>query len=139
MRGTAGIKARTLMGLRPCGHAGNVPGPVCATCARDPIPRHSRPMSSAAQTVVKLRPPAAEAPAQQPALREAVSRSVRRYLSDLGDHRCDDLYRLVLGEIEGPLLDEVLTHCRGNQTKAAQLLGITRATLRKKLAALGRH
>lgn len=127
------------VGLRPCQRAGNVPGPVCAVRVREPNPQPVRPMSTAAQTVVKLRHPATDAPAQQPALREAVSRSVRRYLSDLGDHRCDDLYRLVLSEIEGPLLDEVLTHCRGNQTKAAQMLGITRATLRKKLASLGRH
>jgi Fis family transcriptional regulator len=98
-------------------------------------------MSTAAQHVVKLRAPAAAdaSATAQPGLREAVSRSVRRYLDDLGSHRCDDLYRLVVSEVEGPLLDAVLTHCRGNQTRAAQMLGITRATLRKKLAALGRH
>lgn len=72
--------------------------------------------------------------ANTPALRECVARAVRRYLSDLGDHRASDLYRMVLVEVEGPMLDEVLRHCRGNQTRASQLLGITRATLRKKLA-----
>ncbi len=97
-------------------------------------------MPSAAHTVVQLRAPSASDAAIAPAsLREAVSRSVRRYLADLDSHRCDDLYRVVISEVEGPLLDEVLTHCRGNQTKAALMLGITRATLRKKLAALGRH
>jgi Fis family transcriptional regulator len=95
-------------------------------------------MSSALHSVVPLRnaPPTDSNP---PALRDAVARSVRRYLADLDSHRCEDLYRVVLTEVEGPLLDEVLTHCRGNQTKAARMLGITRATLRKKLAALGRH
>ena len=62
----------------------------------------------------------------QQALRECVARAVRRYLSDLGGHAADNLYRMVLAE--------VMRHCEGNQTRAAQLLGITRATLRKKLA-----
>jgi Fis family transcriptional regulator, factor for inversion stimulation protein len=70
----------------------------------------------------------------QQALRECVARAVRRYLSDLGDHAASDLYRMVLGEVEAPMLAEVLRHCDGNQTRAAQVLGITRATLRKKLA-----
>lgn len=69
-----------------------------------------------------------------PALRDCVARAVRRYLADLGGHRASDLYRMVLSEVETPMLDEVLRHCRGNQTRASQLLGITRATLRKKLA-----
>ena len=54
-------------------------------------------------------------------------------------HAADNLYRLVMNEVEAPLIQEVLRHCRGNQTRAAAMLGITRATLRKKLADLGLH
>jgi len=43
----------------------------------------------------------------------------------------------VLREVETPLLREVLAWSSGNQSKAAAALGINRATLRKKLAALG--
>ncbi len=71
--------------------------------------------------------------APTPALSEAVARAVRRYLTDMGNHPTEDLYRIVLAEVERPLLDEVLRHCRGNQSRASQMLGITRATLRKKL------
>lgn len=69
----------------------------------------------------------------QPALRDHVARAVRRYLSDLDDHEVDDLHEVVLREIEVPLFSEVLRHCDGNQTRAASMLGINRATLRKKL------
>jgi Fis family transcriptional regulator, factor for inversion stimulation protein len=69
----------------------------------------------------------------QPALRECVARAVRRYLSDLDNHDVDDLYDIVLREVEAPLFAEVLRHCDGNQTRAAAALGINRATLRKKL------
>lgn len=69
----------------------------------------------------------------QPALRECVARAVRRYLADLDDHDVDDLYDVVLREIEAPLFAEVLRHCENNQTRAAATLGINRATLRKKL------
>jgi Fis family transcriptional regulator, factor for inversion stimulation protein len=72
-----------------------------------------------------------------PALRDCVARAIRRYLSDLGGHADGKLYRMVLCEVEKPMLEEVLRHCRGNQTRAAQLLGMTRATLRKKIVDLG--
>jgi Fis family transcriptional regulator, factor for inversion stimulation protein len=72
-----------------------------------------------------------------PALRECVARAVRRYLHDLDGHVEGKLHRLVLDEVERPLVEEVLRHCRGNQTRAAQMLGITRATLRKKVGEFG--
>jgi Fis family transcriptional regulator, factor for inversion stimulation protein len=74
----------------------------------------------------------------QSALSECVSRTVRRYLADIGDTPCDEgLHALVLREVEGPLLREVLAFHDGNQSRAAVVLGINRATLRKKLSAHG--
>jgi len=73
----------------------------------------------------------------QPALRECVARAVRRYLHDMDSHTPNGFYDLVLREVETPLLQEVLAWAGGNQSKAAAALGIHRATLRKKLAALG--
>ena len=70
-------------------------------------------------------------------LRDHVSRSVRRYLQDLNGCDIDDLYEVVLREIEAPLFAEVLRHCDGNQSRAAAMLGLNRATLRKKLKAYG--
>ena len=72
----------------------------------------------------------------QPALRECVTRAVRRYLHDLDSQLPEGLYELVLREVETPLLREVLAWAGGNQSKAAAALGINRATLRKKMAAL---
>jgi len=43
----------------------------------------------------------------------------------------------VLSEVEAPLLDIIMQHTRGNQTRAANMLGINRGTLRKKLKKYG--
>ena len=66
-------------------------------------------------------------------LSECVRTALRHYLRDLDGHEVNDLYRLVIGEVERPLLLTVLDHTRGNQTMAARLLGISRSTLRKRL------
>ncbi|RXR03517.1 DNA-binding transcriptional regulator Fis [Pseudoxanthomonas composti] len=70
-------------------------------------------------------------------LREHVANAVRRYLRDLNGCDADDVYEIVLREMEIPLFVEVLNHCEGNQSRAAALLGIHRATLRKKLKDYG--
>lgn len=70
-------------------------------------------------------------------LREHVANSVRRYLGDLNGSDADNLYQIALRELEIPLFLEVLGHCDGNQSRAATMLGIHRATLRKKLREYG--
>ncbi len=66
-------------------------------------------------------------------LRESVADSLRSYFSKLDGHAPDDLYRMVIEEVERPLLESVMNYCGGNQTKAAKCLGLNRGTLRKKL------
>ena len=66
-------------------------------------------------------------------LRDHVAVSVRRYLGDLDGCDADNLYEIALRELEIPLFVEVLNHCDGNQSRAAAMLGIHRATLRRKL------
>jgi Fis family transcriptional regulator len=75
--------------------------------------------------------------AREATLAECVGQSVKRYLNDLGNSDADDLYNLFLREMELPLLREVMAWSEGNQSRAAQTLGMSRATLRKKLNAHG--
>ena len=70
-------------------------------------------------------------------LRDHVAAAVRGYLQDLDGSDADDLHALVLREMEIPLFTEVLRHCDGNQSRAADMLGLHRATLRKKLRDYG--
>ncbi|REL25318.1 DNA-binding transcriptional regulator Fis [Thalassotalea euphylliae] len=70
-------------------------------------------------------------------LRTQAKIAIKNYLSQLNGNDVDDMYELVLSEIEAPMLEEVMTYTRGNQTRAANLLGINRGTLRKKLKKYG--
>ena len=70
-------------------------------------------------------------------LRDHVATSIRRYLGDLDGCDNGDLYEIALRELEIPLFAEVLNHCDGNHSRAAGMLGIHRATLRKKLREYG--
>lgn len=70
-------------------------------------------------------------------LSDHVATSIRRYLRDLDGGDNADLYEIALRELEIPLFTEVLKHCDGNQSRAAIMLGIHRATLRKKLREYG--
>ena len=87
--------------------------------------------------VTPLHADAAHDPVLQPALRECVSRAVRRYLADVDSQPAEGLHALVVSAVEMPLLREVLDWYSGNQSRAAAALGINRATLRKKLQLYG--
>lgn len=71
------------------------------------------------------------------ALRIHVERAVRHYFAHLDGEQPAEVYKMVLAEMEKPLLSVVLEFTRGNQTKAAEILGLNRGTLRKKLKAHG--
>lgn len=66
-------------------------------------------------------------------LSKCVEDAVRDYLRTAGDHGVDDLHRFVMTEVERPLLATVMRHVNGNRSRAAVLLGLNRATLRKRL------
>ena len=67
-------------------------------------------------------------------LRESVRRALASYFQQLDGHTAANVYQMVLTEVEQPLLETVMEHTEGNQTRAAEVLGISRSTLRKKLA-----
>ncbi len=73
--------------------------------------------------------------AEETLLADCTRRAVTGYLSQMGGHPLTDLYATVLTEVERPLLEATLAHVRGNQSHAAQILGLSRGTLRKKLLA----
>lgn len=70
-------------------------------------------------------------------LRECVQHAVEKYFIHLDGQPTSDLYNMVLAEVEEPLLNSVMEHVKGNQSKAALLLGLSRGTLRKKLELYG--
>ena len=75
---------------------------------------------------------------QAQSLARCVATTVRRYLDALGED-CDNnrLHQLLLEQVEKPLLTVVMERVRGNRCRAAELLGINRNTLRKKLQQYG--
>ena len=66
-------------------------------------------------------------------LYNAVKHSIRRYLYELEGAEPHGMYDMVLRQIEQPLIESVMEYTRGNQSRAAEYLGLNRGTLRKKL------
>ena len=72
---------------------------------------------------------------QSGGLNTTIRESLSQLLNDLGDENPGNIYELVMQQVEAPLLELILEHVEGNQSKAAECLGINRGTLRKKLKA----
>ncbi len=63
-----------------------------------------------------------------------VRQAVGDYFTDLdGEEPSCAVYDMVINCVEKPLIETVLHHAGGNQTRAAELLGLNRNTLRKKI------
>ena len=75
----------------------------------------------------------AEAAERENELSSTVRRMMKQYFKDLDREKACGIYNMVVNCVERPLLEVVMNHAQGNQTRAAELLGINRNTLRKKL------
>lgn len=73
---------------------------------------------------------------QDESLESLVAQKLENSLSRMNLHEMDTLYEMVLHQVERPLINIVLQKTRGNQIKTAQILGINRNTLRKKIKTL---
>lgn len=70
---------------------------------------------------------------QDSGLSATIRSALTQYLNDLDGDNPGNIYDLVMQQVEAPLLELILQHVEGNQSKAAECLGINRGTLRKKL------
>ena len=64
---------------------------------------------------------------------ESVHHALETYFRDLDGEKPNALYDMVIRNVERPMLEFVLQQAGGNQTLAAEMLGINRNTLRKKI------
>ncbi|MCZ6560005.1 MAG: DNA-binding transcriptional regulator Fis [Gammaproteobacteria bacterium] len=81
----------------------------------------------------KSRKPVSKIHVSQKPLCDLTEEALNSYFATLNGHQPNALYELVIGEVEKPLLRTVLDYADGNQSRAADILGINRGTLRKKL------
>jgi Fis family transcriptional regulator len=97
-----------------------------ATLRREPSPQMAQAsqVSEASQT-------------SHQTLRDAVRICLEKYFADLDGHEPAEIHQLVMNEVEPAMLETVMRFARGNQTRAAEMLGINRTTLRKKLRQYG--
>jgi Fis family transcriptional regulator, factor for inversion stimulation protein len=66
-------------------------------------------------------------------LRDQISSALHEYFAHLDGTKAKNIYHLVLSEMEAPLLEIVLQYTEGNQSRAAECLGLSRGTLKKLL------
>lgn len=70
-------------------------------------------------------------------LRAFTEQALHTYFDRLNGHSTGDVYELVMREVEMAVFSAVMDHTNGNQSRAADILGINRGTLRRKLRSHG--
>ena len=66
-------------------------------------------------------------------IQDVDKKSLERYFKDLGEQTPSNVYEMVVLTVEKPIFEAVMARAGGNQSHAAEMLGINRNTLRKKL------
>ncbi len=103
-----------------------------ANTRREPQPVVHKPTSHAVQQASSHKSNGHSVP-----LRSLTEQALDSYFASLNGHAPGHLYDLVMREVEEPLFRAVLDFSAGNQSRAADILGINRGTLRKKLRVYG--
>ena len=67
-------------------------------------------------------------------LSQSINESLEDYFTHLDGQPPHAIYNMVLGCVEKPMIEFILNKVGGNQSKAAEILGLNRNTLRKKMA-----
>ena len=66
-------------------------------------------------------------------IQEVIQKGLEDYFHDLGEQQPSNIYNMMVQMVEKPILETVMQRASGNQSQAAEMLGINRNTLRKKL------
>ena len=66
-------------------------------------------------------------------IQEVIQKSLEDYFDDLGEQQPSNIYNMMVETVEKPILVTVMQRAGNNQSQAAEMLGINRNTLRKKL------
>ena len=94
-------------------------------------------MAPRKKTRTRREPKPAATAARSVPLRSLTEQALDSYFETLNGHLPGHLYDMVMREVEEPLFRTVLDYAAGNQSRAADILGINRGTLRKKLKVYG--
>jgi len=118
---------RECAGIFPTPQADNNFGQVTL-----PMP-HEAVSLSVVQNSADASRPATKSAAEPRALKDCVEQAMTHYFAQLDGQPVGNVYEMVLSQVEAPLLEVVMRVCQGNQCRAAEMMGLSRGTLRKKL------
>jgi two-component system, NtrC family, nitrogen regulation response regulator GlnG len=134
-RGRIAIASRAISRLQAYPWPGNVA--ELKSVARRLVLRVPRSRVEAGDIDEVLPVVAERVPLEDLSFEDLVKAKLKGLMARIDGYPVDDLYEKVLARVERPLFDVVLAHTGGNQVKAADMLGLNRNTLRKKLGELG--